>query len=273
MNAIILAGGRIADDLQLDPPVQAKAQILLLGRLMVEYVIEAVRGCAQVERICVVAGDWFPALAAAEKAHHFVPEHGDEADNLYAALDALDSDQPTVMLAADVPLITSEMLSQFLDQCPPEADVVYAFIEKRHILERLGDRRGRSGTTKDGWVFARVAEGQFTGGSLFYFRPQALRRAEALLRQVLEARRHLWRLALIVGPGLILRALLQQFLPMRVLSWHDIVRRMGELAKANCVGVASQQAELAFDVDYPTDVELAERELRAQGWQEAAGAA
>lgn len=280
MNAIILAGGRINEDLRQDREIEAKAQLLLLGRPMVQYAIQAARGCGPLQRVCVVAGEWFRELQAATDVDHFVPEEGDEADNLFAALDALGSDQPTLMLAADSPLVTSPMLEAFLARCPPEADVVYTFVEKHRIMERFADRRGRSGTTKDGWVFVRLAEGQFTGSSLVYFRPKALRRSEELLRRVLDARRQNWRLALIVGPGLIIRAILQQLVPslpagrqVRILSWHDIQRRMADLAQCNAVGLVSEEPELAFDVDYPTDVELAERELRARGWEQAQGGA
>jgi len=269
LNVIILAGGRMADDFKLASGVEAKALIPLLGRPMVEYSIEAARGCTGVQQVCVVAGEWFLRLAAATRVEHYVPDHGHEVDNLFAALDTLGSDDPTLMLTADTPLITPALLEAFLASLPPEADVGYSFVERERILERFADRRGRSGTTRDAWVFVRLAEGQFTGSSLVYFRPEALRRNEPLLRQVMDARRQAWRLALLIGPLLILRAVLQQLLPTSILSWRDIERRMGELAGCNCVGLVSDQPELAFDVDYPTDIELAGRELRAQGWQEA----
>jgi len=147
-----------------------------------------------------------PAVAAA--ANLTVRAGGGALDNLSAGLASLassasptaaaappggpiDRTAPVLVAAADVPLLTPEAVTAFLDAARAvDADAAYAIVPRDEVA------RSAPGVRK---TFVRLADGEFTGGSLVLLRPGAFARARPIIERAVRARKRPWELARLFG--------------------------------------------------------------------------
>jgi CTP:molybdopterin cytidylyltransferase MocA len=250
IDALVLSGGPIERDrfAGLDSQMERKAQLPILGRPMVEWVVRGLRTCPQVGRIVVVGHQSLAIPALGELDITLAPEAETIAQNLRAGLDALPNAHRVLGLSGDLPLLSRPALEDLFAHAP-EAEIVFPYVERADILRDFPDRD---------WVFARTADGAFTGCSLGLFRPEGLLASWPWVEQLLNARRRSpLRLAIAFGPGLALRYLLRS---LRVV---DVERKLSSLLHLTGRGYQSRFPELAMDVDKESDIPRVERALAA----------
>jgi molybdopterin-guanine dinucleotide biosynthesis protein A len=249
IDAIVLAGGGLERERfpELDPGIQRKAQIPILGRPVVEHVVRALRETSATGRIVVVghpslASDQMLALDA-----QLVPEAGDIAANLRAGLDALPGAERVLALSGDLPLVTPAALSDLFSRAP-DADVVFPVVERDAVLRAFPGRE---------WMFARSPDGAFTGSSAFLFHPGPVLGQWRWVEDLLGARRKSpFQLALMIGLPMALRYLWGR------LRIADVEQKLSELLHVTGRAYRSPFPELAMDVDKLADIVLAEETLR-----------
>jgi GTP:adenosylcobinamide-phosphate guanylyltransferase len=238
-DAIVLAGGGAEPGLPAG--LANKALLEVGGRPLLAYVLAALRDAPSVGRIAVVGPAAVLAAAAEVVA---VPDRGAIMDNVVAALQALRSADPVLVVAADIPLLTARGLEDFLAACAKDsADFHYAIVPQEAIA------RAFPGARK---TFVRVADGTFTGGSVMRVNPAVVDRVHRFVERVIAARKKPWLLAQVFGWSVVMK-----FASGR-LTIAEMEAKVAELLGITARAVILPHGELALDVDVgkPENLEI-----------------
>lgn len=250
VGAIILGGGTITEPTFREAAgVDCKSLIDLRGRPMIQWVAEALKASGAIGSVAAVGPECLRDSGLSEVADYILPDRGHEVDNLLSGMDALPDAEHIMMVSSDTPLLTPESVDDLVLNAPV-ADIVYPSVEKAEVMAQFGERK---------WVFVRTHEGEFTGSSTVLFRPSAFRDHEDTLRKVFDARRDVMALVRMWGVGFALKFAMGQ------LSLRDVEKKISETLNVDGRSYVSAYAELAFDVDKPSDITLAEKCLGGRG--------
>ncbi|WP_037911929.1 molybdenum cofactor guanylyltransferase [Sulfobacillus thermosulfidooxidans] len=238
--AIVLAGQHNDGKLRTISDKEWEAEILLQGRPMVEYVVEALRNSGRVNPIIVVGP---PHLELHDVI--WADVHDDMLENVLSGLNAVD--EPTVLIAtADIPLLTGYIVNAFLDQADPRYDVVYPVIEKSVVEAKFPDTHR---------TYVRLKDGTFTGGNLLMVKKDAVIKSHRTVRDLLSHRKSPMRLASDIGLMTLARWLMGN---LRIV---DAERRMKTLLDVDGKALIFDYPEVGVDVDKPEDWVLADKWL------------
>lgn len=243
--AVVLAGGDVGDRLATEAGVEAKALLPLGEEPLGAYVLRALRASGLVSRI-VYVGPTNSRLSGLYDLQ--VPSGHRMVDSLALGLGvalAVPGDEPLLLLGADIPWVTGEMLSRFVRAATAAtteegpAQLVYPVVREEAAVAQFPQQKR---------TYARLRDGKFTGGNLVLLHRQL---APALLPQidrVFRARKNPFALAGIVGVDVLLGLLSGQ---------ADIARlegRVSRLVGAPVRALISDDAALAADVDSPAQL-------------------
>ena len=196
LNALVLAGSRPGGDpLAQHAGVSHKALIEVSGHTMIERVVAALAAVPEVGRI-VIAIDRpevllsLPGLRgpACPKLVTMMPAAASPSASVAAALER--EGTPLLVTTADHALLVPEWLHEFLDACPPEADVAVALARKAAVLACA------PGTQR---TYLRFADGEFSGCNLFCFQRPAAVGVVRLWRELEAHRKSPLRMMLQLG--------------------------------------------------------------------------
>src|SRR5579883_1553023 len=243
-TAVVLAGGR-PDPLLTGGPLP-KAFAPIRGRLMVQFVLDALRAADGVGRIVIVGPPAMPSAVAAY-AHAMVPDQGRLLENVEAGLGGLAADAYALVAAADLPLLTARGVTVFL--AAVRADIAYGIVGRADVM------RACPGARK---TFVRLRDGVFTGGSLVLLRRAAFDRVRPLLAGAIAARKRPWDLARLFG----LRTLAE--LATGRLRIASLEARVAHITGVRVRAVVCPEPELALDVDRPEELALMAQRLEAR---------
>jgi CTP:molybdopterin cytidylyltransferase MocA len=165
---------------------------------------------------------------------------GGMLENLAAGLEALSGFSRVLVVTGDIPLLTAEIVEEFIRLCgDAEAEVYYPIIPREAVETRYpGVQR----------TYVRLREGSFTGGNVGLVDPRALKRSLERAGDFVRLRKKPFRLALVVGPGFFCRFLLGR------LSVKNVERRMCRLLGFSGRAVIADLPEIGVDVDKPADL-------------------
>lgn len=252
LHTIVLAGGPAEPEhLSAKAGVPTKALIPIAGHPMVAYVLEALARCSDVGPVTVVGleSSTLTEMASGHQLRHLCNHHG-IVDNILAATEGLEDSTPVLIASADIPLLTSEAVTDFIRQAEWSGDELCYPIVERSVMEKRFPGSGRS--------FGRTGDGEFAGGDVFWVTPRLFRTRGALVREVVDQRKSIWGLARILGPGMLWR------LATRRLTIESLEARASKLLGCRCKAIISQHAELAMDVDKPHQLEMVQSILASQ---------
>lgn len=241
-SALVLAGSRGGED-----PVAAyagvshKALIRLGGETLLARVLGALRA-AGAGRIAVVSNH--PEVRA--EAGRLGAEAFDEAagPSLSVAEGTAHLGAPLLLTTADHALLAPEWVTRFLADVPSHADVA-ALVAARATVEAAAPE------TKRTWL--KLADGHWSGCNLFWLANERALAVIDLWRRVEAERKRPWKMARILGPGMLLRYL------ARRLTLTDAADRLGRLAGVQAAVVETPFGLASVDVDKPADLDLVRR--------------
>ncbi len=241
---MVLGGGDPGDAFAAAHGVAVKPLIELAGRPMGQWVLHALRESGRIGRVAYV-GPLSPDMKALIDVR--VTDRGTLIANLEAGVAALRESgnvpQLRVMvITADVPMLTGQMLRDVLDAAPAMS-LVYPIVEKA-VCEAAypGVKR----------TYAKLKDGAFTGGNLFLLDPALIGQFLPRLKAVLDARKQPLKLAGIIGPGMLVRMLLGQ------LRIAELERRVSTILGTPVQALITPHAAVGTDVDKEEDLVLAE---------------
>lgn len=239
LDAVVTAGGRLSPEAAKRFGTDVKALVEVGGKPMIATVVGALRATPGIGRIVVVG----PASArqAASGVDRWIDELATGEENLLAAIGAA-STKRIVMSASDLPFVTAASYESLIAKTPTDVDAGYPVFRRDEFL------RAYPGGRKS---FAALADGEWTGASAFVLDRRPLAGDDRLIRRAFGARKSLFALASLLGPGL-----LAKFVTRR-LTIADVERRAGELMHANVRAVYGADPALAMDCDDPADLAYA----------------
>jgi len=240
INAIVLAGDGKKGAVQ--PDVENKALLMINGRPMVSYVMDALRNAPEIGRISITGPVSELKKYLGDKADYYI-EGGDSLfDNLNAGLKPFMEDEGVLVVTSDIPMITGDMVSDFISRClDKKGDLCYPIVDKALNDSRFpGVRR----------TYVKLREGTYTGGNIVYINPSAVGRCEEFARKIIAYRKKPWKTGRMLG----LRFLIGLFLGALTIS--SVEKRFSELLDIKASAIVLPYPEIGNDVDKPSDVEM-----------------
>lgn len=250
-NAVVLGGGDPGDPFAAAHGVGVKALIPLSGEPLGLHVLRALRESGRVGRVAYV-GPTTPEMDALLDER--VTDAGSLLSNLEAGVRAL----PTaprgeaarvLVVTADIPLMTGDMLRDVLEQAAreaPGAALVYP------VVPREACEAAFPGVKR---TYVTLTDGTFTGGNLFLLDPHLIHQFLPRLREVLAARKAPLKLASLIGFSVLLRLL------TRRLDIATLENKVSEIMGVPARALVTLHAAVGTDIDKESDLELARRVL------------
>jgi CTP:molybdopterin cytidylyltransferase MocA len=251
IDVILPAGGRISGVFAQQVGTEIKALARFGGQTILSRTVAVLRATGRVRRIVVIGGAEALAEARACEADGAAAEGATMPDNIMRGLQWLE-EQPggatprILSVTTDLPFLTAEAISAFLNACPPHADVAAPVVTQREFEARF------PGSSNE---FVILRDGAFTLGCVFLFRREALLANRQRLEAMVAARKSQWRMAALIGTRVVWRFATRQ------LTVNDIVARGCHLMGCTAVSIPDSPPELAFDIDLPCEYEYACRLL------------
>ena len=244
LDVILPAGGRIAGEFAQMAGTDIKALIEFNGQTILRRAILTLRATNRVGQIAVIGPE--PVLTEAREcgAELLLPEGDSGPDNILRGLHAVSSTK-VLILTTDLPFLTADALTTFLDACPPDADIAVPIMTEAEF-------NGRFPGTQNEYV--RLRDGGYTLGCAFVLNGETLLRNEAHLRALFAARKNQWQMARLIGFGTILK------FAARRLTVEELETRASAIAGCRGVAVRHSPPELAYDIDLPAEYEYARQQ-------------
>jgi molybdopterin-guanine dinucleotide biosynthesis protein A len=238
IDAILPAGGRVSGALAEESGATIKALIPLRDETLLEREIHALRETGRIGRIVVIGPPELQNHDAARKADTILLEGNDGPENIFRGLQWLQQQENAarrvLVVTTDLPFLTPQALTQFIEMCSPELDICVPVIERREYEAVFPDSPG---------VWMRLQDGEWAIGCAFLLNAPALHKSRAHLEQAFAARKSQLAMARLLGPVFIVR-----FLFKRLTIAHILERCRRVLG---CTGepIRGCAPELAYDID------------------------
>lgn len=248
VDVIILAGG---DGSVIDPRAPAKGLVLVAGKPMVQWVLEALRQSKYVRNIAVVLPPDLDTDSWKDLADHVVFSDGMVSDNIMAAWRALGADGMVMSITSDIPSVIPAAIDEFVELTVQSgAQLSYPFISEADTLrEYPGAQR----------TFINLKDGKFTGGNAMILYSEHFEHLRDVGQEIFEARKNPIRMANMVGTRFALRLVAGR------LTLNDLQQRVGEIIQMKCAALVVKNASIGADVDKPADIAAVVAKLREMG--------
>ncbi|MBD5656528.1 MAG: nucleotidyltransferase family protein [Candidatus Eremiobacteraeota bacterium] len=248
--AVVLAGGPRDAVAALAADAPNKAFVPVDGRPLVARTIDALRSSPRIGRIIVVAPSAWHASATLAGADEWRSDGVTMSQSLRSGLQGLPPNDLALVTASDLPILSRDAIEEFLELArPSDADIVYACVEYATHVAAFPN-------VPHTW--ARLRGGTYCGGGCIALRPRALPALDRFLERLGAARKNPLRLASIFGAGVLTRYATGR------LAIADAERSASRLLGLPVAAAISTFAEIAINVDRPSDVAIAERLARAR---------
>lgn len=255
LHALILAGSRPAGTPGSGDPVaevsgvRYKAFAPIGGKAMLTYVLETLGRSPHIAHITVALPRDIDMEAEARPA---VPDT--IADKVTLALASttpaktvseevlmLPADASLLVTTADHPLLTTEMIEDFVMALEENTDVAAALIPLSQVYKTYPH------TKRTGLKFS---DGRYSGCNIFFFSGKEAVPLLTFWRKLESYRKQPWRMAMMIGLGMLFRYLLGR------LSLREALDHLQRRTSVNLQSVTLQQPEAAIDVDSTADMAL-----------------
>ncbi|MEN3202861.1 MAG: nucleotidyltransferase family protein [Atribacterota bacterium] len=246
-DAVILAGGSHEGDIEKKFGVLNRALLVIRGKFMIEYVIEALRNVSSIRRIVVVGPVSVLQARIGTLVDAVVEAGNDPFETTLKGLEALSTDEKVLVATSDLPLLRAEAVRDFLTRCAEVvADFYYPIVRKEVYQEKIGGGKR---------TFVCLWEGCFTGGNLLLLDPRVVKAKRDWIARVIAFRKNPLAIARLLGLRIIVKLLLRR------LTIRDVEERVERILGMRGRAIITPYAEIGFDVDTVEHVSLAEKLL------------
>lgn len=248
LDAVVLAGADNHGSLAACTDTPYEAMIDIQGRPMVEYVVDALRLSEHVGRIVVVGPEHVLGPVLAGKVYQVVQSGHAIVENLLIGIEMLQPTANVLVVTADIPLITTAAIDDFVERCGKvKADIYYPICRKEENEAKFpGMHR----------TYAQFKEGTFTGGNIFVLNPATVIKWHRTIERAVAVRKSIVGMAKLLGWRLMFKFLLGR------LSVREAEKRVATVLGCPVAAVETTYPEIGVDVDKPSDLELVTRHYR-----------
>lgn len=247
MDSVIIAGGNPKQDDLLYPLTGdiPKALLQISGKPMIQWVVDALDESKTINRIVIVGLDSNCGVQS-EKPLSFSPDQGSMLDNIRGGIKEVSDINPqaeyALLLSADIPGITGEMVDWTVNTALETNDDLYYSIVTREVMESLFPGSKRS--------FVRLKDHDVCGGDMNLFRISLVTGRDDLWNKLIASRKNAFKQASLVGFDTLL------FLLLRQLTLEQLVKTVTRRFSISGRAVLSPYAEVAMDVDKPFQFDI-----------------
>jgi molybdopterin-guanine dinucleotide biosynthesis protein A len=247
MDAVVTAGGIPKPDELLYPYTQGQPKALLdiAGKPMAQWVLDALGGASQVDRVVVIGLEEGSGLTCAKPVTYY-PSQGGMLENILFGIKqvmARDAAAKHVLLvSSDIPGIKPEMVDWVVTNALQTDEDLYYHIITQEVMEK------RYPTSKR--TYTQLKDAVVCGGDMNIVAVRTINSNLDKWEQLIGARKNPLKQAAIIGLDTLL------LLALRAITVDGAVkkvtRRLGMTARA----VFCPYAEVGMDVDKPHQLEL-----------------
>ena len=241
-NALILAGTKEKGPLEIAEKVDNKALIMINGRLMIEYIVDALNNSENIDKIIVVGpkNELHPYIG--KKVEEILNSGNSILENMERGLNFFNSDDNLLILTSDIPLITPEAIDEFLNICTKRKLCIgYPIITKENIIKKYPETER---------TYVKMKEGIFCGGNIVFFKPEVFFEKKKLIKELFDNRKATWKYVKILGLKFILKFL------FKTLTLEEIEKRITDILGYNSIAAMISYPEIMIDLDKPSDLKL-----------------
>ncbi|MDF2892811.1 MAG: molybdopterin-guanine dinucleotide biosynthesis protein A-like protein, partial [Clostridia bacterium] len=205
MNVIVLAGNKKVNSSSEDnnnpkdltAQIGNKALLRLKDKYMIEYIIDTLRKSSIIEKIAVVGPKEQLEPIIGDKVDYIVEGTDSIVTNGLLAMENFKNDKQVLITTSDIPMLTVEALEDFISKAlDMNADLCYSVVDKMVNDKKYPEVKR---------TYARLWEGQFTGGNIFLFNPAVTEKCKTFVEQMLEYRKSPAKMAMVLGFGFLIR--------------------------------------------------------------------
>lgn len=251
-QVVLLAGG-FAPWLKPLAGTDIRCLAPLKGHPMLEYIVAALFQSGRISDILLVAPE-----SALKQLEPVLPEGVSlcsAADSMpltaAKALDALKAPdkQKVLFVCDDIPLLTSEAVNDFLNQCEayPDKEAFYPIIRQETCQKAFPEGKR---------TYGKLNDGVFTGGNMMLLSAGMVRGNLQRGEEIFSMRKSPLKLCRWLGFGFILKLLLH------LLDTNKVQERVSQLMGYPCQVIISPFPELGVDVDKPADWDLVKQYIK-----------
>lgn len=246
VDAIVLAGAPNTGKLQMCSDAAYEAEIDINGRTMVDYVLIALRQSSHIGRIMLVGPAQLREQISAPDVELALAGES-MIENISIGIEQLQPKGKVLLITSDIPMITAAAIDDFLQLCSAHsADIYYP------VVTREANEHKYPGVHR---TYVHVTEGVFTGGNLVLLEPAVLYQGYKVLAQAIDMRKKPWQLARLLGPSFLCKLMAKK------LSIKEIEQQVSVALGYQGRAIFSSYPEIGIDVDKPSDLDIARREL------------
>ncbi len=248
-DAVVMAGGGKPEPLTELEGVSNKAFIMLHGRPLLAYILQALREAPSVDRV-VVVGPKSELEMLRQEGYDFeiVPEKESMLDNVAACFESADQNRLCLVVSGDIPLLDAGVIEEFLKLCAPyNHDFYYPILNRETCQLRFPETER---------TYVRLKEGHITGGNIGLINTGWFLSNRDRLEMFISYRKKPLKLLRILPLSLIIKYLLKR------LSVTDLERSISRLLCFKARAVPCDCVEIGIDVDKISDLELVRKTLQ-----------
>ncbi len=249
INVLILAGQRpgVTDPLCQDAGVPYKAFVPLLGRMMIDYVTEAL------ERAELKAPYYVSGLPDVPDPRLMITVRDDTgpAGSVVKAIEEGGLAYPVLVTTCDHPLLKPEMIVDFIQGARESGADFCVGLAEKNIVQTVYPHVRRT--------YLKFSDMSVSGCNLFFIANPSGLRAVKFWQRAQHLRKKPLRLASKIGWGALWRYITGS------LTLDGAFNYGSQRLAVDCQPVLLNHAEAAIDVDKPSDKRLVENILAGQG--------
>jgi len=252
MDALVMAGGIPQPDEPLYPYTRGKpkAMVDILGKPMVQWVLDALSGAHKVENIVLIGLTEESGLTCA-KPLTFLPNRIGMIENILGGIKKITEINPTasrlLLVSSDIPGITSAMVDWEIETTSDtDVDLCYSVV-KREVMEIRYPSSRRT--------FTKLKGMEICGGDMNVLRTTVASMNTDIWEKLIASRKNPVRQAAIMGFDTLLLILL------RVITLDEAVKKVTARLQMTGKAIVCPYAEIGMDVDKPNQLELMRADL------------
>jgi GTP:adenosylcobinamide-phosphate guanylyltransferase len=252
-TCIVLAGQRPGPDMLAQHfALERKALVPVRGEPMICHVVRTLHMSPHIGTIIILSQDAEHLRSAVDAAGGaiLVESQNSISLSIKAQAETLGFSSPLLVTTADHPLLTVEMIDEFVRHA--DGDVAVAMVERQTMLKQFPDAQRT-------WL--RFSDGAWSGANLFALMTQKSSFALELWADAEQDRKKAWRLFLHFGLFLAIRAL------TRTIGLRQAMERAGKRLGLDAQLVSMSDPVAGIDVDKLSDHVLAEKILTERAAQ------
>jgi molybdopterin-guanine dinucleotide biosynthesis protein A len=245
-DVIVPAGGRLSPEFASIVGVDNKALIEFQGETILERTIRALKETGRTDRIIVIGPKEVADSPGGQLADAILEPQDSAPKNILNGLKYL-LQQPNppskvVVITSDLPFLTPDILTRFIDSCPNDRDICVPLVTKSSYVERF------PGATA---TFIPLKDDTWTAGCAYLMDAVALQKSIPQFERVFANRKSKLGMAKLLGFKFLFKVI------TKTLTVPEVEAKIVDMLGCSGKAIFNSPPELSYDIDDEEDYNFA----------------